>query len=353
MAKDTTNQKLILQVLKGKKNLPPPIWLMRQAGRHLPEYMKLRSQTDNFLDLCYTPKFCIEATLQPIERYGFDAAILFSDILVIPNALGQHVDFVSGTGPILEPISNIKEISKLNIKSLSEKLHPIYNSVRQISTKLKNFPNNPALIGFAGAPWTVATYMVEGGSSKDYQKTKKWAYKSPNEFSLLIDLLIDATSEHLINQINSGAEIIQIFDSWAGVLSPFQFDRWVVNPTKKIIDCVKSACPDIPIIGFPRGAGLLYERFVDLTGVDGVSIDSTIPLSWVIEHIQKDIVIQGNLDNFSLMVGGNLMETEISEILSFFSERPFIFNLGHGILPSTPISNVEKLVKLVRSKKND
>jgi uroporphyrinogen decarboxylase len=315
--------------------------------------MKLRSQSKSFLDLCYTPTFCIEATLQPIKRYGFDAAILFSDILVIPNALGQHVDFVSGTGPVLEPISDIKEIRKLNIKSLYENLRPVYSSVRQISAKLKDFPNNPALIGFAGAPWTVATYMVEGGSSKDYQKTKKWAYKSPDEFSLLIDLLIDATSEHLINQINSGAEIIQIFDSWAGVLPPFQFDRWVVQPTKKIIDHVKSTYPEIPIIGFPRGAGLLYERFVDLTGVDAVSIDSTIPLSWVNKHIQKDIVIQGNLDNLSLMVGGKLMESEITDILSSFSERPFIFNLGHGILPSTPISNVEKLVKLVRSKKND
>ena len=346
-------QKLILKVLQGEKHLPPPIWLMRQAGRHLPEYLKLRSQAENFLNFCYSPRLCVEATLQPIRRYNLDAAILFSDILVIPDALGQQVNFISGTGPVLDPISTVKEIDELNLKPAYKKLSPIYESIEQITEKLQNFDINPALIGFAGAPWTVATYMVEGGSSKDYQKTRKWAYESPEEFSLLIDLLVDAISQHLIQQIKSGIEVVQIFDSWAGVLSPFQFDRWVIEPTKKIIDRIKLKFPDLPIIGFPRGAGLLYKRFIDQTGVDAISIDSSISLPWAVENLQKNVVVQGNLDNLSLMVGGGLMEAEIVNILAAFSKGPFIFNLGHGVLPDTPISNVERLIKLVRSVKND
>ena len=353
MVQQSKKQKLILEVLKGKKNLPPPIWLMRQAGRHLPEYMDLRSQAKNFMDFCYSPRLCIEATLQPIRRYNLDAAILFSDILVIPDALGQQVKFVPGTGPVLKPISTVKEINKLNLKLLNKNLSPIYASIEKIAKKLKCFDANPALIGFAGAPWTVATYMVEGGSSKDYQKTRRWAYESPEEFSLLIDLLVDATSEHLIQQIRSGVEVVQIFDSWAGVLSPFQFERWVIEPTKKIIDRIKLNFPELPIIGFPRGAGLLYRRFIDQTGVDAVSIDSSISLPWAIENLQKNVVVQGNLDNVSLMVGGNSMEAEIVSILAAFSEGPFIFNLAHGVLPDTPISNVERLIELVRSVKND
>jgi uroporphyrinogen decarboxylase len=347
----TAEEKLILSVLNGDKQQPPPIWLMRQAGRHLPEYMELRSKSESFLDFCYTPSLCVEATLQPINRYGFDAAILFSDILVIPDALGQQVNFISGTGPVLEPIMTADEIKKLSVGPLYKKLSPIYESIVTVSEKLKTFPNKPALIGFSGAPWTLATYMVEGGSSKDYQTIKKWAYKSPGEFSQLIDILIDAIAEHLLNQINSGVEVIQLFDSWAGVLSPLQFDLWVIEPTKKIINKLKTEYPSIPIIGFPRGAGLLYERFIRLTGVDAISIDSTIPLSWAIKHINKNIIIQGNLDNISLMMGGNLMEDEVNNILSCLSDRPFIFNLGHGVLPETPISHVERLIELVRRKK--
>jgi len=353
MNKHLKKEKLLLNVLNGKKHDPPPIWLMRQAGRHLPEYNKLREQTKNFLDFCYSPDLCIEATIQPIKRYQLDAAILFSDILVIPDALGQQVNFISGKGPVLEPISTFDKIQKLNINLMDEKLSPIYDSIQQISKELRGFTNNPALIGFAGGPWTIATYMVEGGGSKDYQNTRKWAYESPEEFEQLIDLLVDGISKHLIQQIHAGIEVVQIFDSWAGILSPFQFDRWVIAPTKKIIGRIKKKFPEIPIIGFPRGAGSLYKQFVEQTGVDAISLDHTIPLTWVTENLNKNIVVQGNLDNLSLLVGGTLMEAEIINILAAFSGRPFIFNLGHGVLPNTPISNVERLIKLVRSRKND
>jgi uroporphyrinogen decarboxylase len=352
MTNQPENQKLMLNVLKQRKETRPPLWLMRQAGRHLPEYNKLRLKSKNFLDFCYSQDLCVEATLQPIKRYGFDAAILFSDILVIPDALGQQVQFIPGTGPILQPISTVKEINKLNINKLIQHLSPIYKSIEKIKVHLKDFQCNPALIGFTGAPWTLAAYMVEGGSSKDYQKTRKWAYESPEEFSQLIDLLVDATSQHLLQQIKSGVEVIQIFDSWAGVLSPLQFNRWVVEPTKKIIARIKETFPDVPIIGFPRGAGLLYKNFVEHTGVDAVSIDSSVPLNWAVDNLQKNVVVQGNLDNLALLIGGKLLETEITNILTAFSNGPFIFNLGHGVLPDTPISHVERLTELVHSVKN-
>ena len=353
MTIDQNKGKLIVNTLNGQIESPPPIWLMRQAGRHLPEYMELRSKSGSFLDFCYNPDLCVEATLQPIKRYGLDAAILFSDILVIPDALGQQVTFVPGKGPMLKPISNINDIDKLNINNFSENLSPIYKSIEQLMVQLSSFSSNPALIGFAGAPWTVATYMVEGGSSKDYYKTKKWAYEYPSEFRRLINILVDATSEHLINQIKSGAEVIQIFDSWAGILSSFQFDQWVIEPTKEIISRIKMRYPETPIIGFPRGAGVLYEKFVELTNVDAVSLDSTMSLSWAISHFKKDVVIQGNLDNLSLLIGGDLMETEINNILSCISNKSFIFNLGHGVLPGTPISHVERLIEIVRCNRND
>ena len=352
MIKPPKNQKLILNVLNGRIGDRPPIWLMRQAGRHLPEYKKLRSQSKNFLDFCYSPDLCIEATIQPIKRYNFDAAILFSDILVIPDALGQQVQFIPGTGPVLKPISSINDIKKLNTNKLLHHLSPVYKSIEKVTLELKKFQCEPALIGFAGAPWTLATYMVEGGSSKDYLKTRKWAYESPEEFSELIDLLIDATSQHLLQQIESGVEVIQIFDSWAGILPPQQFDRWVIDPTKKIVERIKLNFPELPIIGFPRGAGLLYKNFIDETGVDAVSIDASIPLKWAVENLQKHTVIQGNLDNLALLVGGNLLESEIANILTALSKRPFIFNLGHGVLPDTPISHVERLIEIVQSKKN-
>ena len=347
-SENITGQKKMLQVLRGEKSETPPLWLMRQAGRHLKEYLKIRSKAKNFLDFCYTPDLSVEATLQPIRRYGFDAAILFSDILVIPDALGQQVDFVPGTGPVLEAISSAKELEVLKADRLHDHLAPVYEAIGRIRQELSEHHSQTTLIGFAGAPWTVATYVVEGGGSKDYQKTRKWAYGAPEEFGLLIDILVDATSDYLIRQIDSGVEAVQLFDSWAGVLSPSQFDRWVIEPAQKIIERIRAVHPDIPIIGFPRGAGLLYERFVQETEVNAVSIDATIPLAWAAEHLQSHCAVQGNLDNLALLTGGPAMEAEVAHILAAFSDGPFIFNLGHGILPETPVPHVERLVELVR-----
>jgi len=345
----TPNQKKItkkmLVTLNGQKTTTPPLWLMRQAGRHLKEYLEIREKAKNFLEFCYTPDLAVEATLQPIRRYGFDAAILFSDILVIPDALGQQVEFVPGTGPKLEAISSFDELEKLSKDDLHDHLSPVYEAIGKICCEL---PEETILIGFAGAPWTIATYVVEGGGSKNYLKTRKWAYDAPDEFGVLIDILVDATADHLIRQIESGVEVVQLFDSWAGVLPPSQFVKWSIEPAKKIITRIRAKHPDIPIIGFPRGAGLLYQRFVQETGVNAISIDATVPVTWAAKNLQPYCVVQGNLDNLALLTGGPAMEAEVAHILAAFADGPFIFNLGHGILPETPVPHVKKLIELVR-----
>jgi uroporphyrinogen decarboxylase len=345
----TPNQKKItkkmLVTLNGQKTTTPPLWLMRQAGRHLKEYLEIREKAKNFLEFCYTPDLAVEATLQPIRRYGFDAAILFSDILVIPDALGQQVDFVPGTGPKLEAISSFDELEKLSKDGLHDHLSPVYEAIGKICCEL---PEETILIGFAGAPWTIATYVVEGGGSKNYLKTRKWAYDAPDEFGVLIDILVDATADHLIRQIESGVEVVQLFDSWAGVLPPSQFVKWSIEPAKKIITRIRAKHPDIPIIGFPRGAGLLYQRFVQETGVNAISIDATVPVTWAAKNLQPYCAVQGNLDNLALLTGGPAMEAEVAHILAAFADGPFIFNLGHGILPETPVPHVKKLIELVR-----
>ncbi len=341
----TANNKKFIRVLKGEAVKPPPLWLMRQAGRHLEEYRALRAKTKNFLEFCYSPDLATEATLQPIRRYDFDAAILFSDILVIPDALGQQVEFVSGEGPKLEPIGKAEDLKKFDRSKIHDHLAPVYETVTRIK---KELPEETALIGFAGAPWTVATYMVEGGGSKDYQKTRNWAYQAPQSFAMLIDLLVDTTTDYLIRQIESGVEAVQIFDSWAGVLPPGQFEQWALEPAKEMARRIHQAHPDIPIIGFPRGAGLQYVKYAKETGVDAVSLDSTVPLEWAAENIQPHCTVQGNLDNLALLAGGDTMEKEVGRILEAFSGGPFIFNLGHGILPETPVPHVERLVELVR-----
>tara|TARA_B100000959_G_scaffold154506_1_gene161923 strand:- start:38 stop:1102 length:1065 start_codon:yes stop_codon:yes gene_type:complete len=345
----TPNQKKItkkmLVTLNGQKTTTPPLWLMRQAGRHLKEYLEIREKAKNFLEFCYTPDLAVEATLQPIRRYGFDAAILFSDILVIPDALGQQVEFVPGTGPKLEAISSFDELEKLSKDGLHDHLSPVYEAIGKICCEL---PEETILIGFAGAPWTIATYVVEGGGSKNYLKTRKWAYDAPDEFGVLIDILVDATADHLIRQIESGVEVVQLFDSWAGVLPPSQFVKWSIEPAKKIITRIRAKHPDIPIIGFPRGAGLLYQRFVQETGVNAISIDATVPVTWAAKNLQPYCVVQGNLDNLALLTGGPAMEAEVAHILAAFADGPFIFNLGHGILPETPVPHVKKLIELVR-----
>ena len=340
-----TKNKYFLRALKGENLIRPPFWLMRQAGRYLPEYRELRQKSKNFLDFCYSPDLAVEATLQPLRRYDFDAAILFSDILVIPDALGQKVEFREGEGPVLEPVRSIDDVDKLSLDGLHDHLAPVYQTVSRLSSEI---PQQTALIGFAGAPWTVATYMVEGKGSKDYARARTWAYADPEGFGKLIDLLVEATTAYLIKQIENGAEVIQLFDTWAGVLSENQFQRWVIQPTVEIVKRLNKACPGVPILGFPRGAGILYQDFVKQTGVDGVSLDNSVPVSWAAEHLQPLCTVQGNLDNMALIAGGEAMENEIRAILEGFAGGPHIFNLGHGILPETPPEHVERLAALIQ-----
>jgi uroporphyrinogen decarboxylase len=340
--------KIFLQALKGDPSTPPPVWLMRQAGRYLPEYKELRTKAKNFLDFCYTSEMAVEATLQPLRRYDLDAAILFSDILVIPDALGQSVAFKEGEGPVLEPIQAVEELSKLEVGKVLDHLKPVF---RTVSTLSREIPESTALIGFAGAPWTVAVYMVEGRGGTDCGTARRWAYEDPDGFAQLIDILVEATSLYLNQQILNGAEAIQLFDSWAGVLSESQFRRWVIEPTVKIVQNIRKENPDVPIIGFPRHAGVLYETYVRETGVDGVSLDSGVPLDWAKSILQPLCTVQGNLDNQVLMAGGPALETETSKILEKFSDGPFIFNLGHGVLQWTSPDHVESLINQIRAER--
>lgn len=342
---DTSSGKKIIRALKGEKIAPPPVWLMRQAGRYLPEYRELRRSAGGFLDLCYSPEKAVEVTLQPIRRYGFDAAILFSDILVIPDALGQKVRFEEGEGPKLDPLQDSADIDRLNLEGLHDHLAPVYETVKGLSREL---PTETALIGFAGAPWTVATYMVEGGSSRDFARARGWGIADPESFARLLGKITEATALYLCRQVEEGAEVLQIFDSWAGILSEGEFNDWVIGPTAKIVARVKERFPDIPVIGFPRGAGILYERYVAETGVDGVSLDSTVPLQWAADRLQPKVTVQGNLDPLLLLTGGEVMERETRRILEILGNGPFVFNLGHGIIKETPPENVARLMEIVR-----
>ena len=340
-----TSKKSMIRALKGECLQPPPLWLMRQAGRYLPEYREIRGNVSGFLELCYTPELAVEVTLQPIRRYGFDAAILFSDILVIPDALGQALRFEEGEGPKLDPVRDIAGIEALSIDGLHEHLAPVYETVRRLSREL---PSETTLIGFAGAPWTVATYMVEGGSSRDFAIARRWGLLEPDGFTRLIELVTKATAAYLCRQADEGAEVLQIFDSWAGVLSEGEFKKWVIEPTVKIVAAVRASHPDVPIIGFPRGAGVLYERYVTETGIDAVSLDSTVPLDWAARHLQDKVTLQGNLDPLLLLGGGEAMDKEIRRILEKFASGRFVFNLGHGIIKETPPEHVARLVEVVR-----
>ena len=334
-----------LQTLAGEASSPPPIWLMRQAGRYLPEYREIRAQAKGFLDLCYTPDFAVEVTLQPIRRYGFDAAILFSDILVVPDALGADVRFVEGEGPKLSPIRDAVGVARLSKARLHDHLAPVYETLRRLRQDL---PEETALIGFAGAPWTVVSYMVEGGGSKEFQEARTFARKDHETFSALIDLVTEVTTDYLKAQVEAGAQALQLFDSWAGVLPPSEFHRWCVRPLSTIVTAVKKAHPDIPIIAFPRGAGVLYEHFIESVPVDGVSLDTTVPVDWAAEHLQK-VCLQGNLDPIALLSGGDDMLNDTRHLLNKLVGRPHIFNLGHGVLPPTNPDTVKRLVDFVRS----
>ena len=319
---------------------------MRQAGRYLPEYMRLRKKVSSFLELCYDATLSSEITLQPVERFGLDAAIIFSDILVVPHALGQAVEFKPGTGPVLDPIRRQEEISEWMPQQFLATLKPVYESISRVANSLGD---GVTMVGFAGAPWTVATYMVEGGSSKTFSYTKGWASESPSGFQKLIERLVAATVLHLRNQIDAGAEVLQIFDSWAGVVSAKDFEAWCIEPVAEIVRAIKAENPEIPIIGFPRGAGVNYIGYAEKTGVNAVSVDYSVSPSWIARELHKGVVVQGNLDPYVLRSGGPVLEEAVWEIKRFLGRGPFIFNLGHGILPDTPPENVTQLVELVRN----
>ena len=344
---DSRLKKPMLQALNGEVSGRPPFWLMRQAGRYLPEYWKIRGQAKDFLDFCYSPDLAVEVTLQPLRRFHMDAAIIFSDILVLPDALGQKVEFIQGKGPLLDALQSLADIKNLSTERVGEHLSPVFETIRRLAGEI---PDATALIGFAGAPWTVAVYMVEGRGGTDCSRLRAWADESPDEFQVLIDLLIEATAGYLIQQIRSGVEIIQIFDSWAGILSndSEQFRRWIIEPTRQIVERLHESFPDIPVIGFPRNGGASIEDYVAETGVRGISLDQDVPLPWIAETLQPKCVVQGNLDNQALVAGGERLERETVRILDALSGGPFIFNLGHGVLPETPPDHVAQLTKLIQ-----
>ena len=334
-----------LEALAGKAHKAPPMWLMRQAGRYLAEYREVRAQAGSFLSLCYNPALAAEVTIQPIRRFGFDAAIIFSDILVVPHALGQHLEFREGEGPHLEPIKSLSDVSKLSVSKAQSTFEIVYEAIHKAIAGLEG---RAPLIGFCGAPWTVASYMVEGHGSTDYKAAKLLAYREPKTFGAILDLLVEASSAYLIGQANAGARALQIFDSWAGALADNDFEAFVIEPTARIVKQVKAAHPHVPIIGFPRGSSPQYEEYVAKTGVDALGCDTAAPLK-VMAKVQAHLPVQGNLDPLLLLAGGDAMERRVKAILDSLASKPYVFNLGHGILPETPIENVERLIRLVRA----
>jgi uroporphyrinogen decarboxylase len=319
--------------------------MMRQAGRYLPEYREVRAQAGGFLDLCFNPDFAREVTLQPIRRFGFDAAIIFSDILVIPYALGRSVRFEVGEGPRLDPLDTPEKVATLNPQADFGKLEPVYEALRRVRAEL-----DPAitLIGFCGAPWTVASYMVAGRGTPDQGPARMMAYRHPEAFAAIIDTIVDNSITYLLGQLKAGADVLQIFDTWAGVLPAAEFQRWSVEPTKRIIAGVRAQVPDAKIIGFPRGAGALLPAYVGATSVDAVSIDWAAEPSFIRERVQSVVAVQGNLDPLVLIAGGASLDRAVDDVLANYASGRFIFNLGHGIQPETPIAHVEQMVKRVR-----
>jgi uroporphyrinogen decarboxylase len=335
--------KKLLATLRGERQEKPAIWLMRQAGRYLPEYRALRQSKGGFLELVNDSAAAAEVTLQPIKRFGFDGAILFSDILMIPNALGQKLWFEEGEGPRLAPKLVDHALSAL--EAAPQRLDPVYETVRQVKASL---PPETSFLGFAGSPWTVATYMVAGQGSKEQAEARRMAYRDPQAFGAIIDAITGQSVAYLSGQITAGVDAVQLFDSWSGSLSPAQFERWVIEPTRVIVDQLKARHPETPIIGFPKGAGGKLIAYARETGVDALGIDETVDPLWANANLPRDLPVQGNLDPLALIAGGYALEQAVDHILSAFQDRPHIFNLGHGILPDTPIEHVEALLKQVR-----
>jgi uroporphyrinogen decarboxylase len=338
--------KTLMNVLAGKSQTVPPIWLMRQAGRYLPEYRALRQKIGNFLDLCLDPKLAAEVTLQPIRRFGFDAAILFSDILVVPYALGQNVAFTATDGPRLDAIDDAEGLHKLRSELDHERLTPVYETIVRVRSQLSP---NVALLGFCGAPWTLATYMIAGAGTPDQIPAREFAYRAPALFAELLDILVDASAAYLIRQFEAGVDAVQIFDSWAGILPDDEFDRCCIQPCARIIAAVHARIPTARFIGFPRGAGSRLQRYIDAVPVDAVGLDWTVDLAFARDALQRRKPVQGNLDPVVLLVGGHSLDRSIDRIMENFKAGPFIFNLGHGVLPDTPVAHVEQLVARVRA----
>lgn len=330
---------VIYETLGGKTTSSIPIWFMRQAGRYLPEYHNVFNQGKNFLDVCYTPRLAVEITLQPIRRFDFDAAIVFSDILVLPHALGANIKFIKEVGPVIEPIKN--SFFSYNPQQLLPLLSPVMDIISTVRAKLSP---TKAVIGFAGAPWTVAAYLIEGGSSKSFIKAREFAYKNRALFKQVIDTIVEATIFYLNKQYEAGADFLQLFDSHAGVLSADEFTEWVIEPTKKIVQNLKGK-----LIGFPKGAGVMYKQYIKETQVAGLGVDYSVPLDWIKTHLQPEITVQGNLNPFVLAYDLEKALIQTNNIINSLKDKPFIFNLGHGILKTTPIEHVEKVVTLVKS----
>lgn len=334
---------LLLDTLRGTRGPAAPVWLMRQAGRYLPEYRALRAQKGGFLALVYDSEAAAEITLQPIRRFGFDGAILFSDILIVPYAMGQDLEFLVGEGPKLTP--RLVDAALENLRAVPQRLDAIYETVGQVKAAL---PGDKTLLGFAGSPWTVATYMVAGEGSRDQHETRAMAYRDPAAFQAIIDAIVSVTVEYLAGQVRAGAEAVQLFDSWAGSLAPAEFERWVIAPNAAIVSAMRAQFPDLPIIGFPKGAGEKLAAYARETKVDALGLDETIDPLWAARELPAGMPVQGNLDPLLLLAGGAELERQTHRVLAAFSDRPHVFNLGHGIGQHTPIEHVEALLALVR-----
>ncbi|MFS0738033.1 uroporphyrinogen decarboxylase [Sphingomonas sp. 1P06PA] len=339
----STVDRPLLAVLRGDRRDPPPVWLMRQAGRYLPEYRALRADKGGFLALVHDSDAAAEVTIQPIRRFGFDGAILFSDILVIPHALGQDLTFGPGEGPRLSP--PLVDGVWAGLQKVPERLEPVYQTVRKVAAQL---PPETTFLGFAGSPWTVATYMVAGAGSKEQAEARRLAYGDPVAFQSLIGLIEDATFDYLLGQIDAGVDAVQLFDSWAGSLSPAQYEAWVIAPTARLVARLHAARPDTPVIGFPKGSGAKLAAYARETGVDAIGIDETVDPVWANANLPATLPVQGNLDPLALIAGGAALDDAVARIRRAFDGRPHVFNLGHGILPDTPIAHVERLRAMLR-----
>jgi uroporphyrinogen decarboxylase len=341
----TRSVKPLMEVLAGQRRQIPPVWLMRQAGRYLPEYRAVRASTEGFLKLCLTPTLAAEVTLQPIRRFGFDAAIMFSDILLVPYGLGQGVRFEEGEGPRLDALGDRDQLKRLKPALDHDLMTPVYAMIERVKAALDP---QVTLLGFCGAPWTVATYMVAGRGSEGQGAARLFAYRDPEGFGELIERLVEASTAYLVRQFAAGVDAVQIFDTWAGVLPPREFARWVTEPTRRLVAAVRAELPQAPIIGFPRGAGTLLPAYAAPLGLDAVSLDWTVDRDFVCRQLPRTLALQGNLDPAVLCAGGARLDAAVEEVLEGFAGRPFIFNLGHGILPETPIAHVEQMLARVR-----